>query len=456
MNSQYIFKLDRPQKIALARILSDLIEADFIVDAAEMSFFEHFINQVIKISTPMLVEAKKTDIAKAVSILKELDVDRRRKIVGILKDLALSDGTCVPLEAIQILALERALENDAYVYSIPSSDIGIDNMTVIYIENNADNEVSRQIEEHYSTISEVFGRAGFKFVYIPYVVKDYRNMDSEYLRKVIRYMIPSISAGRVEYICHKLQNMTTSLFCRDLLYKRNGIPVLDANPSLLIKINESALIYPYDRADSERTDYANFLRIELKRANLLDEIYSLTDSYLSMVNCTIPVQKNIATDKFVYYGFHRSLFDMIAYGHEQKEYKLVIDISSTNANIRFVSLDGTDDQIPVKLNPQETALYVMIIKKSLTGVGLDWRDEPPQSLKKELLEEYNSIYKRIGKGRTAHVYKDRIQVHNIKNRLLAHKGAVANIDLFVPVHVKDGIYSFYSIKASDKVIIKEK
>ena len=450
-----VIKLDRPQKIALARILSDLIEADFIVDEAEMSFYEHFINQVIKISEPMLVEAKKTDIAKAVALLKELDVDRRRKIVDILKNLALSDGTCVPLEGIQILAFEQALEHNAYVYSVPSSDMGIDNMTVIYVENNTENVVSRQIEEHYSSINEILGRAGFKFVYIPYVVDDYSNMDSEYLRKVVRYMIPSITAGRVEYICHELQNMTTSLFCRDLLYKRNGIPVLDANPSLLIKINESALIYPYDREDSERTDYANFLRIELNGDNLLDQINSLTESYLSMVNCAIPVKHNTTPNKFVYHGFHRALFDMIAYGHEQKEYELVIDISGANANIRFVSLDGTNEQIPLKLNPQETTLYVMIIKKSLTGVGLDWRDEPPKALKELLLEEYNSIYKRIGKGRTSHVYKDRIQVHNIKNRILAHKNSVANIDLFVPIHVKDGIYSYYSVRASGKVIIKE-
>ena len=445
-------RLDRTQKIALARIMSDLIEADFIVDEGEMNFFDHFITHDVKISVPMLVEAKKTDVAKSVSILKELDVGQRRKIVNILKELALSDGTCVPLEAIQILALEQALENDAYVYSVPSSEISIENMTVIYIENGTDKRVAKDIEHNYYSINNYFARAGFKFVYIPYIVNDYKRMDAGYLRKVVRYMLPSVPAGKVESICRQLQNMTTSLFCRELLYKKNGIPIIDARPSLLIKINESALIYQFESEDSERTSYSNFLCVELK-CNVLHEIYALIDSYLSMINCSIAVNQSPVINKFIYYGFHRSLFDMIAYGHEQKEYKLVIDISTSKANIRFVSLDGTAEQIPVRLNPQETTLYLLIINKSFAGKGLDWRDEPPTDIRNELLEEYNNIYRRIGKGRTAHVYKDRIQVHNIKNRILAHKSAVANIDLFVPMHIRDGKYSYYAVKASDDAVV---
>ena len=108
--------LDRTQKIAFARIISDLIEADFIVEESEMDFFEDIISKNgLNISESMLVEAKKMDLAKAVSILKELDSERREQIIGCLKDLALSDGTCVPLEAIQIFALEQAMEHDAYI-----------------------------------------------------------------------------------------------------------------------------------------------------------------------------------------------------------------------------------------------------------------------------------------------------------------------------------------------------
>lgn len=129
-------QLGRTQKIAFARIISDLIEADFIVEEREMEFFENIISKNgLNISESMLIEAKTMDFAKAVRFLKELDGKGRTSIIKILKDLALSDGTCVPLEAIQIFALEQAMEHDAYLYSVPLKEIGIDNMKVIYIEN---------------------------------------------------------------------------------------------------------------------------------------------------------------------------------------------------------------------------------------------------------------------------------------------------------------------------------
>ena len=138
--------LERNQKIAFARIISDLIEADFIVEEGEMRYFEKIMSKEegFNIKEAMLIEAKKMRFADAVSLLKELDSDSRKEIVKKLKDLAMADGTCVPLEAIQIFALEHALEHDATVYSVPAENIGIDNMKVIYIENE-DNQDNIQI-----------------------------------------------------------------------------------------------------------------------------------------------------------------------------------------------------------------------------------------------------------------------------------------------------------------------
>ena len=440
--------LDRTQKIAFARILSDLIEADFIVEEGEMDFFERIISKDgLNISVSMLVEAKTMDMAKAVAILKELDGESRRQLMDVLRELSLSDGTCVPLEAIQIFALEQALEHDAFIFSVPAKDVGIDNMTVIYIENDSETVISKSVEQAFRSISNEFSLAGFDFVYIPYVVEDYKRMKPEYLQKVVRYMIPSISQERVDAICCDLQKMTTARFCRDLLYKIINIPLLDVKPSLLFKINESALIYKYDREDAERTEYANFLRIELKD-DVLDEVRHLLDAYRDMLNCSVSVNSMPKSQKFMYYGFHRSLFDLIAYCREQKEYRLFFDMTGSRPNVYFEPLDGSGERIPLKLNPQETALYAMIVKESFAGNGLDWRDHPP----KEVLAAYNEIYRRIGKGKTTTMYKDRTQVHRIKNRIRCLQ-CIANMDLFVPLHVRDGLSSFYKVKATSQNII---
>ena len=444
-------QLDRTQKIAFARIISDLIEADFIVEEREMVFFESIISKNgLNISESMLIEAKTMDFAKAVKFLKELDAKERTSIIKVLKDLALSDGTCVPLEAIQIFALEQAMEYDAYLYSVPSNDIGIDNMKVIYIENEKETVVSKAIEKNYRSISNEFALAGFDFVYIPFVVEDYKRMKPDYLKKVVRYMIPSSSPKKIDSICNDLQKMTTDKFCRDLLYKKIQIPLIDSKPSLLIKINESALIDQYGSDSTERTNFANYLRIELSGEDVLDEIRQLIDSYHKMINCSISVNSMPKNQKFMYYGFHRSLFDLIAYGREQKEYSLIFDIRSRQAEVYFEPVDGSNEKIPIKLNPHETALYIMIVKKSFQGKGLYWR-EKENAQKRAVLEEYNRVYKRLAYGRKAEDYVDRSRIHHIRNRIRCIPG-IGHMDLFMPCNIKDGNNSYYMVKATEKCI----
>lgn len=443
--------LNREDKIAFARVITDLIEADFVVEADEMQFFENIISKEgFSISDAMLVEAKKMDFAKALSILKALDENSRRMVVDTLKQLSMSDGVCVPLEAILIFAVEQVLMNDAAVHSIPHSGINIDNLKVIYIENE-ETLIGKQIETKLSSIVSELKLVGFDFVYIPRLIRDFGRMEHEYLKKVVKYMIPSISDERVTVICENLRGLTTSRFCRDLLYKKLGMNLIDCKPSLLIKINDSDIVDRYESEAIERTRYSNFLQLELK-GDVIDEIHSIIETYHSMISCSITVESKPRTPKFIYTGFHRSLFDLIAFGRELKEFRLVFKISEHKANVYFESIDNDKEQICLKLNPQEAALYYMIVQKSLSENGLDWREHIPEREKKRILAEYNKIYSRIGKANSVTEYKDRTQVHHIKNRIRTLRN-VANIEMFIPEHYKSGNDSYYRIKANAKFVV---
>jgi len=443
--------LNREDKIAFARVITDLIEADFVVEADEMQFFENIISKEgFSISDAMLVEAKKMDFAKALSILKALDENSRRMVVDTLKQLSMSDGVCVPLEAILIFAVEQVLMNDATVHSIPHSGINIDNLKVIYVENE-ETPIGEQIETKLSSIVSELKLVGFDFVYIPRLIRDFGRMEHDYLKKVVKYMIPSISEERVTAICENLRGLTTSRFCRDLLYKKLGMNLIDCKPSLLIKINDSDIVDRYESEAIERTRYSNFLQLELK-GDVIDEIHSIIETYHSMISCSITIESKPRTPKFIYTGFHRSLFDLIAFGRELKEYRLVFGISEHKANVYFESIDSDKEQVCLKLNPQEAALYYMIVQKSLSENGLDWREHIPEREKKQILAEYNKIYSRIGKANSVTEYKDRTQVHHIKNRIRTLRN-VANIEMFIPEHYKSGNDSYYRIKANAKFVV---
>lgn len=442
--------MERQQKIAFARIISDLIEADFIVEQGEMEYFEEIISRnKLNIKKTMLSEAKRLTLAKAIKVLKELSDAEVDEVIDLLKGLSLSDGTCVPLEAIQILSIIQALKGGAEVFSVISSDLRIENMTAIYIENEKNTTANSFIESNYREINNEFALAGFRFVHIPHVARDFDSMDRDYLKKVVSYMIPSASDERVEKICGDLCGISTSQFCRDLLYKKIGINLLGANPSLLFKINDSSVVAPHSSDDSERITYSNFLLIELGE-DILKTIRDLLDTYSNMVNCAIAVESLPQKRKFLYYGFHRSLFDLISYGKEMKEYRLVIDLSKRDNPILFESVDGIDT-IQIKLSAQEYALYILIVEESLSGKGLDWREQIDRAEKKTILEKYNAIYAKTGKGKSAKDYKDRTQAHHIRERVKALDN-VANKDMFIPENIKDGKNSVYRILSPSEYV----
>ena len=429
-------KFDRTQKIALARIISDLIEADFIVEEGEMSFFVDIIStKGFDVSDSMLVDAKKMHFAKAVSWLKELDTDQREMVIKTLRNLAMSDGTCVPLEAIQILSLELALGQGAQVFSIPVNDVIFDNMKAIYVESEDGTDVSKEVEENFRSLSNELALAGFDLVLIPQVVADYKRMDLPYLKKVVKYMIPSIPESRVEEICHDLRNITTSEFCRNLLDKKFDIHLSDTKPSLLVKISESDLIKQYDTIDTARTRYMNFLKIELK-TNVVQQVRDLMDRYRSMINCSIMVDSKPKTQKFRYYGFHRSLFELIAYSKQQKEYRLAFDLSDENLVVQFEPIDGIGKNITLDLHPKEKVLLYLIAKKSIKEGGLLWlKGGATEKKRAAIAEEYNRIYcGKVGHGKDAQTYdqiKDRHMVSHIRDKIKGVE-SVANRYDFIP------------------------
>ncbi len=443
-------RLEREQKIAFTRIITDLIEADFVVEPEEMSFFENIISkEQLSITETMLIEAKKTDFAKALSTLQSLDIESRTTIVDTLKRLSMSDGVCVPLEAILIFAVEQVLMHNAKIHSIPKPDIEIENHKIIYVEDE-ESEAGKLIEKEIQQISDRLIDAGFDFVYIPHLVKDFRRMEREYLEKVIKYMLPSLQQERISAISNNLREITTAKFSRDLLYKKLGIELINCKPSLLIKINDSDIINGYNYDATEVISFSHFLQLELND-DIVGHIETLTREYRTYLSNPTKAGNRPTSNKFIYTGFHRTLFNLIAFEREQKEFRLIFEINENRADVYFEATNDGKERILLKLNPQETALYYLIVKKSLSSNGLDWREHIPSAEKRLLLDEYNHIYRKKGKANTASEYKDRTQVHHIRNRIRAIQ-CISNIEIFIPKHDKQGNVSIYRIYANEKFV----
>ena len=72
-------QLDRTQKIAFARILSDLIEADFIVDEGEMKYLKkEIMDGGPKITQSILEDARRKSFADSINTLKVVKETARK------------------------------------------------------------------------------------------------------------------------------------------------------------------------------------------------------------------------------------------------------------------------------------------------------------------------------------------------------------------------------------------
>ena len=68
------------------------------------------------------------------------------------------------------------------------------------------------------------------------------------------------------------------------------------------------------------------------------------DSYRSMVSEKLIIENQPLSKRFLYYGFHRSLFDLITYGKEREKYKLVINLQNRSKPVVLRPMDnGWDD-----------------------------------------------------------------------------------------------------------------
>lgn len=464
-------KFEENERIAFARILSDLIESDYVVEEGEMSSFFAMVEEgkELRASALMRSEAKRKTFAEATGILQRMeDPAKKTFVMDQLYRMSLSDGNCVPSEALQIMAVKKVLDGEGEVFSIPSEDNFIGDMKVIYIENEDQTEADSYINANYRAISNEFSLSGFEFVYIPRIVEDFRRIDNDYLRRVISFMMPLLDDLKIDRICQELCSMTTSMFTRKILFRKLNINVLGSTPSLLFKIGES---YVADRSgmdDFERNVYSNYLLIpidcvgESKKPDsndFLDKVVELMDFYRSMVSDKISTETRQMSGKFIYSGFHRSLFDLIAYGKDKADYKLVINIYNRNTPVLLrpvgVDCDSAED-LPVDLFPQPSALYILMVCMSLLGDcrGLDWSHyDFNHPVKNFILEKFNKIYCEIGKGKkNVFEYRDRPQVSRIKSSIHCYEKLVTNAGLFIPEKIMADDREFYFVPVSPDLV----
>ena len=372
------------EKVAIVRFLTDLIKSDTVIDTREIELFEKICDNYNIDGETALVEAQKMTLSEAATALQDLTETEREKLVVDIEKLALADGKCQQSEALLMLAMRCVLKDPAIGIIDCSMEV-MDNIapfTVFYVESEYDKETNESIKKNYRAIENEFRLAGFEFVYIPRKSQEFSNMEEVKLRTIVKHIAPNIGVNAINDIFEKICNLTTTDFCRSLLYNKLGLSCLyDTEPSLFLKLGESRVSF------KPVHDYFKFMIT----GDVLDDVRCFVDSYKKIVreDNIVVKQSDCSCSHFDYRGFNKSIFDLIAFPGKMHESRILIDVA--RHRILFEDINAE-----LELSAYERALYVFLLYANVMGKVVR-RNEESTSRHARLNVAFNKIYKMVGK-----------------------------------------------------------
>lgn len=383
--------MKKQTRIAIVRIITDLIKADSVIDLREMEFFTE-VKSRYRISKEEEMQAMECTLAEAIDVLADEPMKERLQLMQDFSALTLSDGFCARQEALLMIALMFSLEEETkeltQVISVESPVIRIDDTQIIYVESAFDKSCNEEIHDMHRQISKEMKVAGFNFIYIPFIAKHYQSTPSELFHRVVSFLAPQYNEEHVEEFIGQLSGMTTDEFCKDqLCNKLDLLPLRETNPALLIKIGETF---------AEDKFYTNFLKIEID-GSVLSTIQSLLDRFSGILSNDSVVIRSSESEAglFLYYGFYKQLFDIYLLRSKVRSSILINPYKET------VSLPDLHTAIN-GLHRREKALYTLFLIESKQG-GINFT--APESGKqielynkrmKQIQAKYNLIYALFG------------------------------------------------------------
>ena len=450
--------IPRKQRIAIARILSDLIKSDKIIDQSEIQLFNELQLQ-FGITREDCVSAMHISLTHAMTEVRNLDTEAKQQLQEALLQTANADNQCVAREALILLALKYVLEDSDGKYELLSCDTHgsyIEEKFIVYIESDEQETVNDEIRCDVEAICDKTRLWNFDFIYIPQIAERLKRMDACYIKDIIRYMRPMFDDSVVELLYERLTHISTEDFTTELLGSQMNMPSLRyVEPSLLINFGSSIATPSLPSASTAiHHTYTEFLRIRIDDT-VTEEVSRFISDYSKFITDCEMVRPRLQENYFKYFGFYQALFDFItqADGLNLLERRMIIDLPH-----KSLWVAGRE----IRLSPTHLATYILMLLQSINGYGLPHirtssQVESHAALCEELTRKYRKIYSSLSSSSTNwHLTKTRsIEAYmaHIKQKL--RENLHHSPEIYLPDHkTMDGMMYFCTNVSPDNVYVR--
>ena len=382
-------KFKEQHKTALAKVLSDLLQCDGIVNQGEIDFLQQ-VYGMLNITSTSRKKATNLSLSEAVSILKSLGNQEKIAILRIFQRLSLSDDSLDPNESMLITALLLSIGIElpeteginANFVSIPNLNFDTHN-AVLYVEPAFDKAVNASINREYEAICALLQRSQREFFYLPKVILDLESKKTTF-RNTVSYIEPLLSDEQLDLIDSKLSQLDSVRLSKEVFLNylnANGLKI--SKPSFFLKIG-----------NMKPDLHQDFLIIEIVDSPLstLERFICLNSNILS-IN---PPVSNAKEEKFIlqlalkpdkqqknelrYTGFHKIILDILLKYNGLHEYSRLF--INRHGDIFLTDRNNTEVKMPALCK----ALYIFFLLHE-DGMSLNYLNDHKPELYK--------IYRRI-------------------------------------------------------------
>ena len=382
-------KFKEQHKTALAKVLSDLVQCDGIVNQGEIDFLQQ-VYSLFNITLTSRKKATNISLAEAVGILKSLGNPEKIAILRMFQSLSLSDDSLDPTESLLITSVILSIGIDlpetqglnATFVSIP--DLSFDTRNaVLYLEPAFDKKTNASINRDHEAICMLLRESQREFFYLPKVVSELKSKKKTF-RNALSYIEPTLTEEQLDHIDGQLPQLDSVFLSKEIFLNylnANGLKI--SKPSFFLKIG-----------NMKPGTYQDFLIIETG-SHPLQTLERLVQLNTNILNICPPVNnkkeelfiqklmlkpKKEHKDELNYTGFHKIILDiLLKYNGFNKVSRLFI---TRKGDIFLSDRNNTEVKMPALCK----ALYIFFLLHE-DGLSLNYLNDHKEEL-------YN-IYRQI-------------------------------------------------------------
>ena len=357
-------KFKENHKTALAKVLSDLVQCDGIVNQGEIDFLQR-VYEAFDITAASRKKATTISLSDAVGILKALGKREKIAVLRLFQTLSMSDDDLDPNESLLITALILSLDIElpetqgvkAHFVSIPNLNFDTRN-AVLFVEAEYDKDVNENLTHDYDVICRLLGTNDRKLFYLPMVMRELDDKRATF-RQALNYIEPTLSDEQLDYINDRLPAIDSAFLSKEIFLNYLNTSGLNINKtSFFFKIGrlkpgnqQDFLILEIDK--NPLATLRRFYELKASIVNLQPQGLSPKDErFLQQVTQT---QNSTEKDALDYTGFHKILIDIVLkYNGSHEASRLYV---TKRGDLFLTDRNNTE----VKMPAISKALYILFL-----------------------------------------------------------------------------------------------